>query len=108
MASQLQHNETEDELAGFYRAAPGTEILFDEAKNHGAFAERLHSLKHVQKGDSRILLVPQPSTVDPNDPLSWSQVKKSLTFFNACWYAFMGSITGPIMVRMLMNLTNRS
>jgi hypothetical protein len=29
--------------------------------------------------------------------LSWSTTKKSLTFFNGCWFAFMGAITGPIM-----------
>ncbi|OJJ33646.1 hypothetical protein ASPWEDRAFT_114016 [Aspergillus wentii DTO 134E9] len=69
---------------------PGTEILYD---NDNAYANRL---QHRSKGDSRILLVPQPSS-DPNDPLRWSRTKKGFIFANACWYAFMGSITGPIM-----------
>ncbi|KAJ5086586.1 hypothetical protein NUU61_007893 [Penicillium alfredii] len=77
--------------------APGTEILFDEGSSDVGLSDRLHQLKHRTKGDSRVLLVPQPSTNNPNDPLNWSTTKKSLAFFNGCWYAFMGAITGPIM-----------
>jgi hypothetical protein len=92
--SQRDSNE---EAPPYFTAAPGTEILFDDSNQHGAFSEQLHRLQHRSKGDSRILLVPQPSLTDPNDPLKWPAWKKYLTFFNACWYAFMGSITGPIM-----------
>lgn len=73
------------------QAVSGTEVLFDD------FSTQLHQLKHRAKGDAGLLLVPQPSTTDPNDPLRWSPTKKSVAFFNGCWFAFMGAITGPIM-----------
>ncbi|KAL4783735.1 major facilitator superfamily domain-containing protein [Aspergillus varians] len=92
-----QHQGANDEVDQYLDSAPGTEILFDDASRHGAISDRLHQLKHRTKGDSRMLLVPQPSLNDPNDPLSWPRWKKHLTFFLACWYAFMGAITGPIM-----------
>ncbi|KAF4762342.1 hypothetical protein HAV15_005370 [Penicillium sp. str.  len=85
-------------------AAPGTEILFDDSDN-GSISERLHQMKHRETGDGRMLLVPQPSMDDPNDPLNWSTTKKSLTFFNGCWFAFMGAITGPIMAAGMMQLS---
>lgn len=85
-----------DRFAEQIHAAPGTEVLFDGSDN-GSISERLHQLKHRQTGDGRMLLVPQPSLNDPNDPLNWSTVKKSIVFFNGCWFAFMGAITGPIM-----------
>lgn len=78
-------------------AVPGTEILFDHSgshlDSHGDFSE----YQHLKKGDSRVLLVPQPSTTDPNDPLRWSTTKKWATFLNALAYAFLGGVTGPIM-----------
>lgn len=77
-----------------FQAAPGTEILYD---TDGKADTHLHDLQHATHGDSRILLVPQPSLTDPNDPLRWSQAKKWITLLNGCWYAFMGSVTGPIM-----------
>lgn len=77
-------------------AAPGTEILFDHSgdhlDSHGEFSE----YQHLDKGDSRILLVPQPSITDPNDPLRWSTTKKWATFLNALSFAFLGGVTGPI------------
>ena len=48
-------------------AAPGTELLVDESHGH---------LQHARKGDGHILLIPQPSLNDHNDPLRWSTVKK--------------------------------
>ncbi|KAJ9489572.1 hypothetical protein VN97_g3724 [Penicillium thymicola] len=56
-------------------------------------------MKHRETGDGRMLLVPQPSMEDPNDPLNWSTTKKSLTFFNGCWFAFMGVITRTVLFR---------
>lgn len=94
--SDRTQQESEKKAAEQFHAAPGTEILFDGSDN-GSISERLHQLKHRETGDGRMLLVPQPSINDPNDPLSWSTTKKSLTFFNGCWFAFMGAITGPIM-----------
>jgi hypothetical protein len=54
-----------------YRVAPGTETLIDENNN-----EYIHTLQHAKKGDGHILLVPQPSLTDPNDPLRWPTWKK--------------------------------
>lgn len=99
--TQAHHDP--DEIESHFRAAPGTEILYDDISQKGAISNRLHHLKHRTKGDARILLVPQPSNTDPNDPLRWSTVKKSLALFNGCWFAFMGAITGPIMAAGLSN-----
>jgi hypothetical protein len=77
--------------------APGTERLYDFSHASDDEAEFLRNLQHVRKGDSHILLVPQPSTTDPNDPLSWSTLTKSLTFANGLAYSFLGGVTGPIM-----------
>lgn len=78
------------------KPAPGTEILYDYAED-GTTSRRLHHLQHIKSGDAHILLVPQPSLTDPNDPLGWSTTKKWATFLNALGFAFMGSVTGPIM-----------
>jgi hypothetical protein len=95
-------HESDEDVAAHVRAVPGTEILFDEGSNNGALVD-LSQLKHRAKGDSRVLLVPQPSTNDPNDPLNWASTKKNVAFFNGCWYAFMGAITGPIMAAGIYN-----
>jgi hypothetical protein len=92
--SQNSQREPDSTIEGQVHV-PGTEILFDN--EDGGVSDRLHQLRHRTSGDGRMLLVPQPSIDDPNDPLSWSTAKKSLTFFNGCWFAFMGAITGPIM-----------
>ncbi|KIW99597.1 uncharacterized protein Z518_11010 [Rhinocladiella mackenziei CBS 650.93] len=105
MTQPLENRETEDQISAYLDTTPGTEILFDDLSKHGAISDQLHQLKHVKKGDSRVLLVPQPSATNPNDPLSWHDTKKSLTFFNACWYSFMGSITGPIMAAGMIQLS---
>jgi hypothetical protein len=97
MATRVSTAEGGDEIAAVFQAAPGTEILYDEEGEHGATSKWLHTLQHVQKGDSHILLVPQPSLTDPNDPLRWSLVKKWAVLVNAVFYAFMGAVTGPIM-----------
>jgi hypothetical protein len=77
--------------------APGTERLYDLSSGNDEEANFLHSLQHVQKGDSHVLLVPQPSITNPNDPLRWSSMKKTLTFANGLAYSFLGAVTGPIM-----------
>lgn len=76
---------------------PGTELLYDNNPTDDATAAYLHGLQHVKHGDSHILLVPQPSIHDPNDPLRWSLTKKWLTLLNGILYSFNGAITGPIM-----------
>jgi hypothetical protein len=80
-------------------AAPGTEILMDE-DGSGATEKKLHLLQHAKSGDGHILLVPQPSLTDPNDPLRWSITKKWVVLMNGVAYAFNGAVTGP-MVRFI-------
>jgi hypothetical protein len=97
MATRITTAESGDDIAAVFEAAPGTEILFDEEGEHGATSKWLHTLQHAQKGDSHILLVPQPSLTDPNDPLRWSSIKKWAVLLNGVFYSFMGAVTGPIM-----------
>lgn len=59
------------EITKAYEAAPGTEILIDENQN-----DNIHRFQHAKHGDGHILLVPQPSLTDLNDPLRWPQWKK--------------------------------
>ncbi|PCG93378.1 Major facilitator superfamily domain, general substrate transporter [Penicillium occitanis (nom. inval.)] len=72
-------------------SAPGTEILIDQGK------QKYEEYQHVTRGNAQILLVPQPSLTDPNDPLRWPRWKKWLTFANGLFYAFNGAMTGPMM-----------
>lgn len=58
-------------VAVVHKSAPGTEILIDEEQN-----AYVHTLQHASKGDGHILLVPQPSLTDINDPLRWQAWKK--------------------------------
>lgn len=76
---------------------PGTEILFDDLSHQTTLPSPQHQLKSRAKGNAQLLLVPQPAPNNPNDPLRWSRRKKAVVFFNGCWFAFMGAVTGPIM-----------
>ncbi|KAJ5690154.1 hypothetical protein N7462_004546 [Penicillium macrosclerotiorum] len=78
--------------------APGTELLIQQ--------ENLatNNYQHVFHGDLRILLVPQPSLNDPNDPLLWSRLKKWISFGNGLFYAFNGAVTGPMMAGGMIQL----
>jgi len=71
---------------------PGTELLYDINAS-----SQLSNLQHVAHGDGHILLVPQPSLTDPNDPLRWPLWKKWAVLMNGVWYSFNGAVTGPIM-----------
>lgn len=51
--------------------APGTELLIYDENN-----ESHKNLQTTSKDDIRIILVPQPSLTDPNDPLRWPLWKK--------------------------------
>ena len=97
MSQILEAIESVGSITVHLTSAPGTEILYDAGTGHGSIAQRIHGLQHVKKGDSHILLVPQPSTTDPNDPLLWSLAKKWGTLLNGLGYAFLGGVTGPIM-----------
>ncbi|KAH7203449.1 major facilitator superfamily domain-containing protein [Fusarium oxysporum] len=66
---------------------PGTELLYDNASY----------LQYVKdKQVNHIILVPQPSTNDPNDPLRWSRAKKMdclpewrfLRLYGKCYWPF--------------------
>jgi hypothetical protein len=77
--------------------APGTTFLIDTGEQDEKGDMHLHALQHAQTGDGRILLVPQPSLTNPNDPLKWSLSKKWTVLLIACCYSFLGAVTGPIM-----------
>jgi hypothetical protein len=83
---------------------PGTEYLVDQNQDT-EIGHRLHNLQHRQHGDSTIILVPQPSLDDPNDPLRWSPFWKWATFLNACFFAFNGSVLGPIIATGYLGLS---
>ncbi|PCD27009.1 hypothetical protein AU210_013427 [Fusarium oxysporum f. sp. radicis-cucumerinum] len=83
---------------------PGTELLYDN-DNIGASTNHLQYVKDKQ--GNHIILVPQPSTTDPSDPLRWSKAKKWIVFLNGVFYAFMGSVTGPIMAAGMIPLTQK-
>jgi hypothetical protein len=85
-----------DAITTVIQAPPGTELLYDAA-DEKAIHQQVAGLQHVKKGDSHVLLVPQPSLTDPNDPLLWPSWKKWTTFANALAYSFLGAVTGPIM-----------
>ena len=93
----LPADESVDTIEAVFQAAPGTELLYDGSGEQGTFSRHLESLQHVKKGDSHILLVPQPSLTDLNDPLLWPLLKKWIAFSNALLYSFLGAVTGPIM-----------
>ena len=93
-----------DIIEHIFVAAPGTEILMDE-DGSGATERKLHLLQHAKTGDGHILLVPQPSLTDPNDPLKWSATKKWAVLMNGVAYAFNGAVTGPMMAGGMLQLT---
>jgi len=105
MSQTLQQIDSIAAIAANFHPAPGTEILYDRADEHGVDSQRLHSLQHVKKGDGHIILVPQPSLIDQNDPLLWSSWKKWITFSNGLVYAFLGAVTGPIMAAGMIQLS---
>ncbi|RDW68278.1 hypothetical protein BP5796_08935 [Coleophoma crateriformis] len=92
-----------DAIDRVFVAAPGTEIMMDE-DGHGSTENRLRTLQHAKIGDGHILLVPQPSLTDPNDPLKWSTGKKWMVLMNGVYYAFNGAITGPMMAGGMLQL----
>jgi hypothetical protein len=93
-----------DIIERVFVSAPGTEILMDD-DSPGATERKLHLLQHAKTGDGHILLVPQPSLTDPNDPLKWSMAKKWVVLMNGVAYAFNGAVTGPMMAGGMLQLT---
>ena len=105
LVTMAENENQEDVIATTFRAAPGTTILFDIQEEGSATAKRLHTLQHVKHGDATLLLVPQPSLQDRNDPLLWPTWKKWTVLLNACFYSFMGSVLGPIMSAGMLGLS---
>jgi hypothetical protein len=87
MAERTRTQESADIFDTTFVAAPRTEVLMDE-DGPGATERRLHKLQHTKSGDDHILLVPQPSLIDLNDPLRWSALKKWTVLANGVAYAF--------------------
>ncbi|KAF5566668.1 major facilitator superfamily transporter [Fusarium phyllophilum] len=98
MANQQDTDATMHVETATSTRPPGTELLYDNASH-------LQYVKDTQ--GNHIILVPQPSTTDPNDPLRWSRAKKWIVFLNGVFYAFMGSVTGPIMAAGMIPLTKQ-
>ena len=104
MATNQRTNYESEITPVSYTRAPGTELLFESGKP----GVSTHGLQFVQDRDgNHIVLVPQPSLADPNDPLRWSRLKKLGTFLNGVTYAFMGSVTGPIMAAGMIPLSEK-
>ncbi|KAJ5999367.1 hypothetical protein N7451_007177 [Penicillium sp. IBT 35674x] len=83
-----------------HSSAPGTELLIDQDNS-----DAIQHYQHVAHGDSHLLLVPQPSLADPNDPLLWPRWKKWTVFGNGLFYSFNGGVTGPMMAGGMIGLS---
>ncbi|KAJ5910461.1 hypothetical protein N7504_005104 [Penicillium tannophilum] len=83
-----------------HSSAPGTELLIDQDNS-----DAIQHYQHVAHGDSHLLLVPQPSLTDPNDPLLWPRGKKWTVFGNGLFYSFNGAVTGPMMAGGMIGLS---
>ncbi|KAJ5537758.1 hypothetical protein N7494_007237 [Penicillium frequentans] len=83
-----------------HSSAPGTELLIDQDNS-----DTIQHYQHVAHGDSHLLLVPQPSLTDPNDPLLWPRWKKWTVFGNGLFYSFNGGVTGPMMAGGMIGLS---
>ncbi|OBT60757.1 hypothetical protein VE03_10868 [Pseudogymnoascus sp. 23342-1-I1] len=103
MVERIQTAKPSDFVEKIFVAAPGTEIMMDEDAPR-ATERRLRNLQHETVSYGRILLVPQPSLTNPNDPLRWSSFKKWTVLLNGVAYAFNGAVTGPMMAGGMLQL----
>ncbi|KAJ6507739.1 MFS general substrate transporter [Mycena vitilis] len=78
---------------------PGT-ALFSEDPNATAYAAYegldLHLLQHATGKHKDIILVPQPSRIDLNDPLLWPAWKKHVFFFILIYGTVLAGAVGPL------------
>ncbi|KAJ7141221.1 MFS general substrate transporter [Mycena epipterygia] len=78
---------------------PGT-ALFSEDPNAAAYAAYdgidISTLQHGTGKDKDIILVPQPSKTDPNDPLLWPKWKKHLFFLILVYGTVLAGAVGPL------------
>jgi hypothetical protein len=64
----------------------GTVKLLDGIIAHESFSDLIASRHLKSKGDTDIVLIPQPMD-DPNDPLNWPRWKKIAAFATVCLFA---------------------
>ncbi|KAJ6507772.1 MFS general substrate transporter [Mycena vitilis] len=78
---------------------PGT-ALFSEDPNATAYAAYegidIHLLQHATGKYKDIILVPQPSRIDPNDPLLWPTWKKHMFFLILIYGTVLAGAVGPL------------
>ncbi|KAJ7679187.1 MFS general substrate transporter [Mycena polygramma] len=78
---------------------PGT-ALFSEDPNATAYAAYegldIHLLQHATGKYKDIILVPQPSRIDLNDPLLWPTWKKHMFFFILIYGTVLAGAVGPL------------
>ncbi|KAJ7707446.1 MFS general substrate transporter [Mycena rosella] len=78
---------------------PGT-ALFSEDPNATAYAAYegvdINSLQHATGKHKDIILVPQPSKLDPNDPLLWPAWKKHMFFLILIYGTVLAGAVGPL------------
>ncbi|KAF7336960.1 MFS general substrate transporter [Mycena venus] len=78
---------------------PGT-ALFSEDPNATAYAAYegidINMLQHATGKHKDIILVPQPSRLDPNDPLLWPAWKKHLFFLILVYGTVLAGAVGPL------------
>lgn len=106
MSNMMADGSRATAFHGELHQAPGTKLLYHD-EHHAATTREGHSIQYIERNDGRIVLVPQPSLTDPNDPLRWPAWLKWSTFLNALFYSFMGGVTGPIMAAMMIPLSGR-
>ncbi|KAJ6561902.1 MFS general substrate transporter [Mycena capillaripes] len=86
---------------------PGT-ALFSEDPNATAYAAYegidIHTLQHATGKHKDIILVPQPSRLDPNDPLLWPTWKKHMFFLILIYGTVLAGAVGPL-VACVLNIT---
>ncbi|OJD19750.1 hypothetical protein AJ78_00249 [Emergomyces pasteurianus Ep9510] len=81
------------------KMVPGTIHIVD--------LEGTMNVKHQNGGKSDIVLVPQPSN-DPNDPLSWSKLRKEYHFWLLWIWGFLAAVcvnwVGPVWTQFTIDL----
>ncbi|BCS21314.1 putative MFS transporter [Aspergillus puulaauensis] len=80
-------------------AIPGTFILVDE--------NRVLSTRHLDSGDSDIVLVPEPSN-DPDDPLNWSRRRKLWSTICVSVYTLFAGIASANVYSVLVQLSEET
>ncbi|KAF7595834.1 hypothetical protein BBP40_004646 [Aspergillus hancockii] len=80
-------------------AIPGTFTLVD--------LEHTLATRHLDRGDSDIVLVPQPSD-DPEDPLNWAPGRKTLSTICVSVYTLFAGIACSVVYSVLVPLSNET